>query len=421
VAIQPVFSLYEGKIQDRTPTKTIDFNTLIKIIKTNPYNRDYNIIRNHNKGDIEYNQGKKNLVRCHPNCVLSFNSISGLNFEKNYVVGSGYIYLDIDHLENPLEFKKEFISKYKEVVSMVCLSSGGRGLSVLVKINHLITSKHEYNCIINFLKSQYFRDVEFDHGSNKLSQMWFVSYDSDVFVNTKVCIDVSEGLKCVNQGIIQGGGSNYILFYALEKEIMYLSISDINSNLITRTKYTNKKDIDIETIPWTDIKIPRVIKDGSKRRIYTRLIHSLFHLNPNVEPKWVLGHIYNVNRNCADPKMSYRDLLSLFNMQYGYIKSDHYEYRNFRYKTLHISPDIKLTSGQRSIIANKVNGCIRKNKTKSKIAAAINQLSNEEQDYSVSSISKMTGVSRKTVGLYIKDLDPIDIDDLIEELLKEFK
>ena len=416
-----MFSLYEGKINNKIPSKTIDFNTLINIIKTNPYNRDYNIIRIHKKGELEYNQGKKELVRCHPNCVLRFNSISGPNFEKNYEIGSGYIYLDIDNLNNPIELKKEFISKYKDVVSMVCLSSGGSGLSVLVKINHLITSKYEYKCIIDFLKSQYFGDVEFDSGSDKLSQMWFISYDPNVFVNTEVCIDVTEGLKCVDQGIIQRVVSNNTLFYALEKEIMYLSISDINSNLITRTKYTNKKDIDIETIPWTDIKIPRVIKDGSKRRIYTRLIHSLFHLNPNVEPKWVLGYIYNVNRNCADPKMSYKDLLSLFNMQYGYIKSDHYEYQNYRYKTIHISPDAKLTSGQKSIIANKVNGCIRKNKTKSVIATAINQFSNQEKDYSVSSISKMTGVSRKTVGLYLNDLDPIDIDDLIEKLLKDFK
>jgi hypothetical protein len=416
-----MFSLYEGKINNKIPSKTIDFNTLINIIKTNPYNRDYNIIRIHKKGEVEYNQGKKELVRCHPNCVLRFNSISGPNFEKNYEIGSGYIYLDIDNIENALKYKREFILKYKEVVSMVCLSSGGSGLSILVKINHLITSKNEYKYIIDFLKSQYFRDVEFDSGSDKLSQMWFVSYDPDVFVNTEVCIDVTEGLKCVNQGIIQGVVGNNTLFYALEKEIMYLSISDINSNLITRTKYTNKKDIDIETIPWTDIKIPRVIKDGCKRRIYTRLIHSLFHLNSEVEPKWVLGYIYNVNRNCADPKMSYKDLLSLFNMQYGYIKSDHYEYQNYRYKTLHISPDAKLTSGQKSIIANKVNGCIRKNKTKSVIATAINQFSNQEKDYSVSSISKMTGVSRKTVGLYLNDLDPIDIDDLIEKLLKDFK
>jgi len=416
-----MFSLYEGKIQDRTPTKIIDFNTLINIIKTNPYNRDYNTIRNHKKGDIEYNQGKKELVRCHPNCVLKYNSISGPNFQKNYEMGSGYIYLDIDYLDNPLEFKKEFISKYKEVVSMVCLSSGGSGLSILVKTNHLITSKNEYKCIIDFLKSQYFRDVEFDSGSDKLSQMWFISHDPNVFVNTEVCIDVTEGLKCVNQGIIHRVVGNNTLFYALEKEIMYLSIADINSNLITRTKYNNKKDIDIETIPWTDIKIPRVIRDGSKRRIYTRLIHSLFHLNPEVEPKYVLGYIYNVNRNCADPKMSYKDLLSLFNMQYGYIKSDHYKYQNYRYKTLHISPDAKLTSSQKSIIANKVNGCIRKNKTKSVIAAAINQLINDEKDYSVSSISKMTGVSRKTVGLYINNLDPIDIDALINQLTRDIK
>ena len=416
-----MFSLYEGKLNNKIPSKTINFKNLISIIKTNPYNKDYKIIRNQKKGDTEYNRGKKNLVRCHPNCVLKYNSISGPDFEKNYEIGSGYIYLDIDNIENALKYKKEFISKYKEVVSMVCLSSGGNGLSILVKINHTITSKEEYKSIVGYLSSHYFKDIGLDRGAFKLSQMWFISYDPDVFVNKEVCINVRDGLKCVNQGIIQRVGGNNTLFYAPEVEIMYLSISDINSNLITRTQYTNRKDIDIDTIPWTDIKIPRVIKDGSKRRIYTRLIHSLFHLNPNVESRWVLGYIYNVNRNCADPKMSYRDLLSLFNLQYRYIKSDHYEYQNYRYKTIHISPNAKLTSSQKSIIANKVNGCIRKNKTKSVIAAAINQLSNEEQDYSVSSISKMTGVSRKTVGLYINDIDPIDIDDLIEKLLKDFK
>jgi len=111
-----MFSLYEGNIYNNIPSKTIDFKSLINIIRTNPYKRDYKVIRTHKKGDIEYNQGKKELVRCNPNCVLKYNSISGPDFEKNYEMSSGYIYLDIDHLDNPLEFKKEFISKYKEVV-----------------------------------------------------------------------------------------------------------------------------------------------------------------------------------------------------------------------------------------------------------------------------------------------------------------
>ena len=75
-----MFSLYEGKINNKIPSKTINFKNLISIIKTNPYNKDYKIIRIHKKGDIEYNQGKKELVRCHPNCVLKYNSISGPNF-----------------------------------------------------------------------------------------------------------------------------------------------------------------------------------------------------------------------------------------------------------------------------------------------------------------------------------------------------
>ena len=414
-----MFSLYEGKINNKIPSKTINFKNLISIIKTNPYNKDYNTIRNHKKGDVEYNQGKKNLVRCHPNCVLKYNSISGPDFEKNYEIGSGYIYLDIDNIENALKYKKEFISKYKDVVSMVCISAGGRGLSILVKINYRVTSKDEYKSIIDYLSSHYFNAIQLDKGALKLSQVWFISYDPNVYVNSEVCIDVSEGVKCVSQGIIQRVVGNNTLFYAPEREIMYLSITEIDNHLITKTKYINKSDIDIDTIPWIDIKIPRKIRDGYKRKLYTYYIHALFQLNPETHPKWIFAYVYNVNRNCADPKMSYRDLLSLFNMQYGYIKSDHYKYQNNRKKSLHINPDLDLTGGQKSIVANKVNGSIRKNKTKLKIAAAIEKLIKENEKHTISSISRLSGVSRKTVGCHMKDLELIDLDALINQLIKK--
>ena len=414
-----MFSFYKGKIYSNTPSKTIDFNTLINVIRNNPYNRDYKTIRDHKKGDVEYDEGKKELVRCHPNCVLKYNSIKGTNFVKNYEIGSGYIYLDIDNLNNPLKYKKEFISKYKDVVSMVCISAGGRGLSILVKINYRVTSKDEYKSIIDYLSSHYFNAIQLDKGALKLSQVWFISYDPNVYVNSEVCIDVSEGVKCVSQGIIQRVVGNNTLFYAPEREIMYLSITEIDNHLITKTKYINKSDIDIDTIPWIDIKIPRKIRDGYKRKLYTYYIHALFQLNPETHPKWIFAYVYNVNRNCADPKMSYRDLLSLFNMQYGYIKSDHYKYQNNRKKSLHINPDLDLTGGQKSIVANKVNGSIRKNKTKLKIAAAIEKLIKENEKHTISSISRLSGVSRKTVGCHMKDLELIDLDALINQLIKK--
>ena len=414
-----MFSFYKGKIYSNTPSKTIDFNTLINVIRNNPYNRDYKTIRDHKKGDVEYDEGKKELVRCHPNCVLKYNSIKGTNFVKNYEIGSGYIYLDIDNLNDPLKYKKEFISKYKDVVSMVCISAGGRGLSILVKINYRVTSKDEYKSIIDYLSSHYFNAIQLDKGALKLSQVWFISYDPNVYVNSEVCIDVSEGVKCVSQGIIQRVVGNNTLFYAPEREIMYLSITEIDNHLITKTKYINKSDIDIDTIPWIDIKIPRKIRDGYKRKLFTYYTNALFHLNPETDPKWIFAYVYNVNRNCADPKMSYRDLLSLFNMQYGYIKSYHYKYQNNRKKSLHINPDLDLTGGQKSIVANKVNGSIRKNKTKLKIAAAIEKLIKENEKHTISSISRLSGVSRKTVGCHMKDLELIDLDALINQLIKK--
>jgi len=123
---------------------------------------------------------------------------------------------------------------------MVCISGGGRGLSILVKINHTITFKEEYKSIIDYLSTHYFKDIELDKGALKLSQVWFISYDPDVYVNTEIGIDVSEGVKCVSQGIIQRVVGNNTLFYAPEREIMYLSITEIDTHLITKTKYITK-------------------------------------------------------------------------------------------------------------------------------------------------------------------------------------
>jgi len=56
-----------------------------------------------------------------------------------------------------------------------------------------------------------------------------------------------------------------------------------------------------------------------------------------------------------------------------------------------------------------------------KIAAAIEKLTKENEKHTISSISKLSGVSRKTVGCHMKDLEIIDLDALINQLIKNIK
>ena len=412
-----MFSFYECVITNNTPKKVIEINELIDIIKYNPYQKDYNRIRSLSKGDKEYDELKRELPRCQPNCVVTYNSLKGDNFDRNFISGSGYIYLDIDQIDHPIEFKKWFINQYRDIVTMVCLSSGGTGLSILIKVNENITSHQRFKQVVSHIKTSMFDGVLFDNKTERLGNMWFISHDPDVYYSPNAIVDISGIEKCVNQGIIRSVCNN-TLFYA-ENSIRYIPLNDIYSQIIIRTPYTNTNAIDVNEIPWVDIKLPRVIGDTRKRNAYTRIIHSLFHLNPYTDPKWIFAYLYNVNRNCADPQMSYRDLLSLFNFQYTYIKSEDYCFKGGRTKAVHFDPNLNLTGHQKTSLANKINGARRSNNKKLLILETIQQMRAQGEKETVSAIHRKSGVTRNTIFKHLKDMELTDLDELINSLLDE--
>lgn len=411
-----MFSFYECVITNNTPTKVIEINELIDIIKYNPYQKDYNRIRSLSKGDKEYDELKRELPRCHPNCVVTYNSLKGDNFDRNFISGSGYIYLDIDSVNNIVSFKSDFINRYGSIVTMVCQSSGGNGLSIFIRINENIISHVHYKEVVTYIKTKLFREIIFDKRTDRLGIPWFISHDPDVFFNPNAIVDISSIEKCVTQGIIPIVFSN-TLFFA-ENSIRYIPLNDIYSQIITRTPYTNTNAIDVNEMPWVDIKLPRVIGDTRKRNTYTRIIHSLFYLNPDSDPKWIFAYLYNVNRNCADPQMSYRDLLSLFNFQYNYIKSEDYCFKGVRTKAVHFDPNLNLTGHQKTSLANKINGARRSNNKKLLILETIKELRAMGEKETISAIHRKSGITRNTIIKHIKNLELTNLNELADSLIQ---
>ncbi|MDB9881998.1 winged helix-turn-helix transcriptional regulator [Bacteroidia bacterium] len=412
-----MFSFYDESIYKLKPIKTIEFSKLIDIVRSNPYQRDYKTLRSLSKDDDRYKRLKKTFPRVNANCVVKYHTLREEFFNQNYVSGSGYIYLDIDGLEDARAYKKEFIQQYGELVAMVSLSSGGRGLSILVRISENIESHQHYMDVLTYVKDNYFNGITFDEKAETLSQCWFISYDPEVYSNDTNVIDVSCVEKCVNQGIIPLGVVKNTLKYA-EKHIKNLSFYEIYQNITTSTPYSNKGLIDINPIDYSTAKSPRYITDGTKRNTYTRLIHILVHLNPEVDPKWLLAYIYKLNERCAHPKMSYRDLQSLFNWQYNHCKSEEYLYSGGTTKSIHISSELGLSAQEKSSIANKITGKIRSNKTKEKISAAIEDLRSNGKKITNTAISKVSGLSRKTVIKHMEDLESTNLDEHVNELIR---
>ena len=131
------YSYFENGIKDVNPKKNIDFPQLIKLIRNNPKQSLIEEIRMLRlNGDDYYKKLKDTLPNITPNCIVGYRSLKGNNIDTNLKMFSQYLYFDID--EPGVDYKNYIIKKYGHLISMVCSSSSGGGVSILFKISNEI-------------------------------------------------------------------------------------------------------------------------------------------------------------------------------------------------------------------------------------------------------------------------------------------
>jgi hypothetical protein len=126
-----MFSIYKNGIKNVNPEKKpINLSDLAKLIRNNPAFEKINQLRQmRENGDQTYKMIKCKLDYITPNCVLKKRSLKDdSEYNSNFFNFSGYMYFDFDVI-NAVQFKQEFIQKYEHLVTLVCISSGGGGIS----------------------------------------------------------------------------------------------------------------------------------------------------------------------------------------------------------------------------------------------------------------------------------------------------
>ena len=116
--------------------------------------------------------------------------------------------------------------------------------------------------------------------------------------------------------------------------------------------------------------------------------------------------------------MSYRDLLSLFNSQYNYIKSEDYCFKGGRRKAIHIDSNLNLTGHQKTTLANKLNGARRSNEKKMLISKTIKELRAMGEKETISAIHRKSGITRNTIIKHIKNLELTNLNELADSLIQ---
>lgn len=413
-----MFSYFRDGIKDKHPQQTIDLPELVRIIKNNPNQSKIEQIRLLKKeGDKRYKELKSELPNITPNCVVKERNLDVDLFSANFLFSSKYIYFDFDSKPDILMFKTEFIKKYGHQASLVCISSGGDGLSVLFKVGITINNKEDFEQAREYIRTTILKDEVVDPKCSDIGRAMFISSDPDVFYNYDNILSIDTRItfqikKSINQPISSGRGNN-----RLNETFSIIPIREVLRVIKLKTEVKiNKPVVDVIPIDIAEVKFPRGIRDGTKHRIYTGMIHSLVYLNPEVKSEYLFSYLHFINNNFANPSMEFRELSRLFNYEYSKITNDkNYIYGRQKVKYVHFNSKSGLTGDEKRCVASLLNGQKRKNESIEKIVEAREELVSQGKKVTQKRIAELSGLSLTTVKRhYNKGM--VDLNEIIESI-----
>ena len=410
-----MFSYFEKGITNLIPSKTIDLAQLVKLIKTNPKQSLVNEIRELRlKGDQTYKKKKTFLNYITPNCSVKKRSLKeDEDYTKNFIAPSSYIYFDFDGIDNPQKHKEYFISKYGHLISLVCISSGAGGISVLFKLTNTVDNNNFFD-IWNTVTETILKDEQVDVQCKDLGRPMYLSYDTEPFVNyeNEITVEIPLKKKQLNQSILYKENIN-----TLNEPLSNIDFEEFMGKIVTKTPVVvNNPIVELFASEKMDVTFPREIRDTKKHSIYTIIIHKLVFLNPKLPASYLFSYLNFINNYFGKPPMEFKKLIDLFTFVYTSIKNDeNYEFLNKKYKYVHFNDNSKLTGGEKRNLASKINGKRRSNTSIEKIITAKEELKSQGLKITQKALAEKTGLSISTIKRHLNS-EPADLEELVTDV-----
>ena len=424
-----MFSIFKEGIKNVYPERQpVILSDLARLMRNNPVSGTINQIRKlRENGDQSYRELKRELTYITPNCVVKKRSLKDdSDYSTNFINFSGYIYFDFD-VPNAIQFKQEFIQKYKHIVSLVCISSGGGGISVLIKIN-IDHTKENFNSAWEYIATEIFKDEPIDSQTKDIGRAMFISSDPDVFINYESELEINPddlkkygslyyGINSTNQCISPRESYNtpkctfpyqLLPYDEMKKIIQFTSIDSRN------------KVVDYQPTDFLEIKFPKEISDGLKRKFISSCIHRLVYLNPGIDPSYIYTFVFNINEHKANPPMELRSLRRLFEFVYSQTQLNGYAYKDIKIKNFHLNRNAYLSKDDKIKIMNKCNGKVRRNKSITKILEAKEELKSLNQKITQNRVAEITGLGIQTVKKYYWTKDIYDINSMVDDINSQY-
>jgi len=244
----------------------------------------------------------------------------------------------------------------------------------------------------------------------------FISCDPEVYCNfdNEIEVDISAPIRdLVEKGGKQSKTCNQFNF-RLNSPSSILAIDEVLGKIRTRTTVEHPSPVvDFMPLEYTEVFFQKNIPDGTKHRTYTSMIHTLVHLNPDVDRQYLFSYLYFINERHARPKMDRRELTRLFNTVYEGIKNTGVTYVNKEIKYVHFNPACRISKAEKISISNMLNGARRKNNSTHKIINTKQELELNGQEVTQKRIAEITKLSPKTIRTHLHS-NLIDIEELVQ-------
>jgi hypothetical protein len=372
---------------------------LYDIVRNNPQRNLIETLRSCN------DDTKKKSLKGKVNCIMP-HGVFTYTTNASLLRLSGYFYFDIDNLDTKVTLN-DTIQRLKDTgyVCFIQTSTGGKGLSFLLKIESDFDITPDnflevYRCARQKLKSEGFHNI--DNNASGLSRKMVISSDPDAFLETKNAfklvktdLDIFKEVKKVKtkqpkkQRDIEPNDT-------LSKDV--IPFNELIKQIRVETLYTKEIDGDfvIEDMSYYKIIIPEVIKDGSKHKLYCRVVNALYYINPDINKNQVYSYLYHIN-TMAKPPMDEFSLMKLVSSICNSIEETGEIYIKPRIKRIHFQKDSKLTQKQKQSMGAQIAGKIKVNKSLALIEEAREQCYRENVPPTQRRIQEITGLSLRTI------------------------
>ena len=369
-----MFSLFKGGIANVWPSATISIEKLLKLIKArNIAIEEIRKLVPVKLGNTAYDKQKDalkvKLDNITPNCTVTRRD------QEHIVNFSGYMYFDLDldpqiySQEQTREKKMEIIEKYKDVVKLVCISTSGYGISILVKVENEI-SENNFASIRNYICEEIFTDLHLDPHTKDIARAWYIPMDEDCYYNPYSVIEIPESAIHT----ILDSSSDSVPFALSEKSNAGRKTAkgDYEYNLVKSEVWSSElkfkthvevknRVFDMRPVDYCEVFVHKNYRIPDKRKMpeFGRLIHSLMYLNPDANPDNIFSYISYINQNRTVKPALFKNLKRYFDMVYNGVKKNRILKPNIKIKTFHCR-DNTISPLERNILSRRMTTMYRK-------------------------------------------------------------